>query len=164
MATYAIGDVQGCFDELQQLLNHLNFAPAKDTLWFAGDLINRGPKSLETLCFVKQLANKQVSVLGNHDLHCLNLYFTKEYKKITKSHALYPLFQNNQCAELMHWLSNQPLLHYDSQVNCLMVHAGIPPDWDLATCLKKAKEIETISQNKYKDQRRLRRQVYLISK
>ena len=63
MATYAIGDVQGCFDELQQLLNHLNFAPAKDTLWFAGDLINRGPKSLETLCFVKQLANKQVSVL-----------------------------------------------------------------------------------------------------
>ncbi len=140
MATYAIGDIQGCFDELQQLLQQLNFDQANDQLWFCGDLVNRGPKSLETLRFVKGLGDAAVTVLGNHDLHLLAK--AEGFGKQLKQDTLDEILNAPDCDELMHWLRHQPLLHYDNELGYSMVHAGLPPQWDLATAQSCARELE----------------------
>ena len=141
MAVYAIGDVQGCFDELMTLLNNIHFNPENDSLWFAGDLVNRGTQSLEVLRFVKSLGDKAVTVLGNHDLHLLAIY-TKIRK--TKSADLKAILKADDCDELMTWLRHRPLMHHDQKLGYTLVHAGLAPQWDLTLAQQCANELETV--------------------
>lgn len=130
MATYVIGDVQGCYDELQRLLDLIKFDSAKDKLWFAGDLVNRGPKSLKTLRFVHNLGKAAKIVLGNHDLHALALYH--EVASIRGKDTLDKLLNASDSDELFSWLAKQPLYQYSNKHDVLMVHAGVPVHWGLA--------------------------------
>lgn len=140
MATYIVGDVHGCFDELQQLLESANFNPQHDELWLTGDLVSRGPKSLETLRFVKGLGDAGKTVLGNHDLHLLaihqGIHPNKEKDNLT------PLLNAPDCEELLNWLRFQPLILRHPEFNFVMVHAGISPQWTIQQAEKLATEIE----------------------
>lgn len=142
MATYAIGDIQGCFDDLTALLDRLNFDPAADRLWFTGDLVNRGPKSLETLRFVKALGDRAVTVLGNHDLHLLAVAHGKA--KFNSSDNFDDVLQADDAAGLVQWLLSCPVLHHDEALGYTMIHAGLPPQWDLATARACALELESV--------------------
>ncbi len=146
MSTYVIGDVQGCFDELMALLKLINFNPKQDKLWFCGDLVNRGPKSLEVLRFVRSLGDTAITVLGNHDLHLLAIYYQK--KDLRENDSLYPVLQADDKKELMSWLRKRPLVHYDKSFKTLLVHAGLVPQWNLADALKYADELHNILRNK----------------
>lgn len=145
MATYAIGDVQGCFAELQELLQQIAFDPTQDTLWFVGDLVNRGSQSLETLRFVKQLGKSAKTVLGNHDLHLLALAHGLAPGKA--SPELAPILVAPDREELLSWLLHRPLLHHSKKLNYTMIHAGFPPQWDLATAKACAKEVQAVLQS-----------------
>lgn len=142
MATYAIGDVQGCYEPLQRLLAHINFDPQQDQLWFAGDLVNRGPQSLEVLRFIKNLGDSAISVLGNHDLHLLAMHYAKLNSR--KSDTLNAIFAASDRDELLDWLRHRPLLHLDEEQNWCMTHAGLPPKWSATTAQKLAQEVEAI--------------------
>ena len=146
MAIYAIGDVQGCYSELCRLLEKINFDPAEDTLWFCGDLVNRGPESLQTLKFVKSLGDSALTVLGNHDLHLLALHHG--VKKVGDSTSLRKILKSPVRDELMDWLQTQPLLHYDKRHKAVVVHAGIHPAWGLSKARKLAGEVEAALQGK----------------
>jgi len=126
MAIYAIGDVQGCYDDLLKLLDAIAFNPETDLLWFAGDLVNRGPKSLDVLRFVKGLGNAAVAVLGNHDLHLLAAYASGIVHKKDTFQAVLDAPDGD---ELIDWLRFRPLFHTNNEF-CLL-HAGLPPQWDL---------------------------------
>lgn len=143
MTTYAIGDVQGCFFYLEKLLEKIQFDPKQDVLWFTGDLVNRGPQSLETLRFVKSLGKNQQIVLGNHDLHLLAV--ADGAQKIFSGDTLTPILEAPDRDELLDWLCCQPLLHIEN--NFLMVHAGIAPQWDLVAAKKYAREVEMVLQS-----------------
>ncbi|HJO35530.1 MAG TPA: symmetrical bis(5'-nucleosyl)-tetraphosphatase [Gammaproteobacteria bacterium] len=140
MAVYAIGDLQGCFEELQRLLDRLHFDPAADRLWFAGDLVNRGPDSLATLRFVHSLGERAAVVLGNHDLHLLTLY--AQGRGAEANATLRPIFAAEDVTVLLEWLRHQPLLHHDARLGFTMTHAGLPPAWDLAQAQACAREVE----------------------
>ncbi|WP_012068766.1 symmetrical bis(5'-nucleosyl)-tetraphosphatase [Marinomonas sp.] len=140
MATYVIGDLQGCLTPLVQLLEQINYHPEQDKLWFAGDLINRGEESLETLRFIKSLGNNATVVLGNHDLHLLAV--SHGYGKLKRGDTLAEILTAGDRDDLMDWLRHQPLFHYDEQLNTVMTHAGIPPCWDLQKAQTLAKEVE----------------------
>lgn len=142
MAVYAIGDIQGCFDELQALLEIIHFSPQHDHLWFAGDLVNRGPKSLETLRFIKGLGNRAISVLGNHDLHLIAA--AHGHPIASDDHTLDAILNAPDRDELIDWLRQQPLLHHDAALGYTMVHAGLPPQWDLKLARQCAQEVETM--------------------
>jgi bis(5'-nucleosyl)-tetraphosphatase (symmetrical) len=144
MAVYAIGDIQGCFDELQALLDLIRFDPACDRLWFAGDLVNRGPKSLETLRFVRELGPLAVTVLGNHDLHLLAAAHGSPLNHDDGS--LHAILAAPDRDELIDWLRRQPLLHHDNALGFTLVHAGLPPEWDLPLAQACAAEVETVLQ------------------
>ncbi len=144
MATYAIGDLQGCYDSLIQLLNKLKFDKRKDKLWFAGDLINRGTDSLSTLRFVKSLGDNAITVLGNHDLHLLAIAYGV---KTTRSPDLQRILDADDCDELLHWLSTRPLLHHDKKLNYTLTHAGIYPFWRLEQAQIYAAELEAELKN-----------------
>lgn len=139
MNTYLIGDVQGCFDSLQLLLKKIQFNPEKDRLGFAGDLVNRGPKSLEVLRFISQLKNPMV-VLGNHDLHLLALYFLKEFKHKNNDHTLNAILNAPDCDALIDFLLQQPLLFVEGEL--AMVHAGIPPQWSIDAAILHAATVQ----------------------
>lgn len=143
MAVYAIGDIQGCYDELQELLASLHFDRHQDRLWFVGDLVNRGPKSLETLRFVRGLGPAAVSVLGNHDLHLLAAAHGIHPGSVDDD-TLEPILAAPDREELIDWLRRLPLLHYDGKLGYLMVHAGLPPQWDLALAQRCAAEVEAV--------------------
>jgi bis(5'-nucleosyl)-tetraphosphatase (symmetrical) len=134
MSIYAIGDIQGCFDELLRLLDAISFNENTDQLWFAGDLVNRGPKSLETLRFVKALGSSAVTVLGNHDMHLLAASCIQ--KIADKKDALSQVLEAPDRDELIHWLRHQPLFHHNDDF-CL-VHAGLPPQWNFNKTKKMA--------------------------
>ncbi|MEL7448810.1 MAG: symmetrical bis(5'-nucleosyl)-tetraphosphatase [Pseudomonadota bacterium] len=146
MAVYAIGDVQGCHRELMALVDALRFDPAKDKLWFAGDLVNRGDGSLETLRFIRSLGSRAVSVLGNHDLHLLAL--AEGLTTPRRSDTLDDILKAPDRDELLHWLRHRPFAHYDKKLNCLMVHAGVLPQWSLKKVLKLASKAEHRLQRK----------------
>ena len=138
MAIYAIGDLQGCYEPLQRLLDKVRFDPQRDTLWFAGDLVNRGKQSLQTLRFVRGLGSAAVTVLGNHDISLI-----AAFHGLRKPHkTLKPLVDAPDYAELVTWLAQRPILHVDAQLGYAMCHAGIAPQWDLATAQQCAAEIE----------------------
>src|SRR5438477_7195391 len=124
MATYAIGDVQGCFDELQALLAELPFGQA-DRLWFVGDLVNRGPKSLEVLRFVRDLGDRAITVLGNHDLHLATQHEGFERKR--KDDTFGDVLEARDAKELVAWLRTRPMMHVEGRY--AMVHAGLLPQW-----------------------------------
>ena len=142
MAIYAIGDIQGCFDDLLRLLDKIKFDDKYDQLWFAGDLVNRGPKSLETLRFVKSLGSSAVSVLGNHDLHLIAAAYKQ--RKPNKKDSLQQILQAPDCDELLHWLRRRPLFHHNHDF-CLL-HAGLPPQWDFFKTKKMALKAEQVIQ------------------
>lgn len=141
MATYAVGDLQGCLQALQCLLKQVAFDPTRDRLWLVGDLVNRGPQSLETLRFLYNIRESLMCVLGNHDLHLLAA--GQNIERLKKADTLLEILGAPDCAELLEWLRQQKLMHYDEQRNVALVHAGIPPQWSLRKALKCAAEVET---------------------
>ena len=145
MATYAIGDVQGCFEQLQQLLKKLEFNSDKDKLWFAGDIINRGPASLETLRFIKSLGDNAITVLGNHDLHLLAV--ANGRGKQGKKDTIQSILNAKDKDELLDWLIHRPLMHYDENLDACLVHAGIYPYWSIPQALDHAREVEAFLQS-----------------
>jgi bis(5'-nucleosyl)-tetraphosphatase (symmetrical) len=145
MAIYAIGDVQGCFEPLQQLLRAIRFNPTQDTLWFTGDLVNRGPQSLETLRFVRDLGDRAITVLGNHDLHLLAVAYAGQATR--PGDTLSEILNAPDREALLHWLRFRPLMHLDATHNCALIHAGLPPTWDLATAQRCARDIEIVLRN-----------------
>lgn len=150
MATYAVGDLQGCFKELQQVLALAQFDPANDVLWLTGDLVNRGPQSLDCLRFVKNLGSAAKTVLGNHDLHLLAVAMVGAESK--NKDTLTDILNAPDCAELMAWLRQQPLMLIDRQKKIVMSHAGIFPAWNLEYAQQRAQEVEAVLQsNQCKD-------------
>lgn len=139
MATYAIGDVQGCFAKLQNLLLQICYQPHRDVLWFVGDLVNRGPDSLTTLRFISSLDNAVV-VLGNHDLHLLAVYYG--LKEFYADDTIQDILAAPDCDQLLFWLRQQKLMHYDAQFDIVMTHAGVAPQWSLQQALELAHEVE----------------------
>jgi len=128
---WAIGDIQGCYDSLRQLLDEIEFDPELDQLWIAGDLVNRGNKSLETLEYLYSIKDSIKVVLGNHDITLLATHWG-----IRKSNpTIDPIFSSPKREILMEWLRLQPFVHYDKELGYVMAHAGIPPAFDLDMAL-----------------------------
>lgn len=138
MPTYAIGDVQGCLDELRLLLDKIGFDARRDRLWFTGDLINRGPHSAATVRFVRDLADAAVVVLGNHDLFLLMI--DAGYGKIHRGDTMQEILEAPDKHELIAWLRSRKLAHYED--GHLMVHAGVLPQWDAPKAVALAGEVE----------------------
>ena len=144
MSTYAVGDIQGCFDPLCRLLDKLKFDPENDTLWVAGDMVNRGPDSLHTLRYLKGLGDNCVAVLGNHDLHLLAV--STGIRKTKSSDTIDDILAAPDRDELLGWLRHRPFVHHDPERNISMVHAGIPPIWTVEKALKKSRKLEAALQ------------------
>ncbi|MGB2079308.1 MAG: symmetrical bis(5'-nucleosyl)-tetraphosphatase [Vibrio sp.] len=138
MASYILGDIQGCFDELQALLDKVQFNPQNDTLYVAGDLVARGPKSLETLRFLFNLGDSAACVLGNHDLHLLAV--SLGIHKVNPKDKTQAIFEAEDKDELLTWLRHQPMMIEGNDF--VICHAGISPQWDLNTARKQAHAIE----------------------
>ena len=126
MATYAFGDVQGCFDELKQLLTKVDFQ-RQDRAWFVGDLVNRGPKSLEVLRFVRDLGERAVVVLGNHDLHLVAQH--EGFERPRKDDTFHDVLGAPDRRALVDWLRTRPMMHVEG--GFAMVHAGLLPQWSI---------------------------------
>lgn len=127
MATYAIGDVQGCYSELRSLLREFGFDTRRDRLWFAGDLVNRGPSSLQVLRFVADLEDRAHTVLGNHDLHLVAS--ARGARKLRAKDTFHDVLDAADGEALVDWLRNRPVIHHDPERAFVMVHAGIAPAW-----------------------------------
>ena len=140
MSIYAVGDLQGCLEPLKCLLDKVNFSPEHDKLWCAGDIINRGPDSLETLRYVYNLGNACITVLGNHDLHLLAIAYGDAQLK--PSDTLQEILEAPDALLLLDWLRHQPLLYHENGYT--LVHAGIPPQWTLSKAQSLAKEVEQV--------------------
>ncbi len=147
MAIYAIGDIQGCFDELQSLLDLCRFDPASDQLWLTGDLVNRGPDSLQVLRFVRGLGESAITLLGNHDLHLLAV--AEGLGKLRRPDTLQQIFDAPDREELLHWLRQRPLLHHDETLNTTLLHAGLPPQWDLTAARRYSAEVEAVLRSEH---------------
>ncbi|WP_127959855.1 bis(5'-nucleosyl)-tetraphosphatase (symmetrical) ApaH [Serratia microhaemolytica] len=142
MSTYLIGDVHGCNRELRALLAQVNFDPQRDQLWLTGDLVSRGLDSLAVLRYVHSLGSAVRMVLGNHELHLLAIYAGISRDK--PKYRISSLLAAEDCDLLINWLRRQPMLQVDPQRGLIMSHAGITPQWDLATAKQCAREIEAV--------------------
>ncbi|EKN3725498.1 TPA: bis(5'-nucleosyl)-tetraphosphatase (symmetrical) ApaH [Yersinia enterocolitica] len=142
MSTYLIGDVHGCLDELLALLAQVDFDPQHDTLWLTGDLVARGPASLDVLRYVRSLGSAVRMVLGNHDLHLLAVYAGISRNK--PKDRITPLLEAPDADELINWLRRQPVLQVDDKLKLIMAHAGITPQWDIETAQMCAREVESV--------------------
>lgn len=140
MATYAIGDLQGCFNELEELLSKIKFDPRNDQVWFVGDLVNRGPQSLQTIQYIRRLGDSAQCVLGNHDIHLIACH--AGIQKCKPNSSLSQILDCNEADDIIHWLRHQPLLHVDTQLNWVMVHAGFSPQWTLSIAQHCAHQVE----------------------
>jgi bis(5'-nucleosyl)-tetraphosphatase (symmetrical) len=132
--------VQGCDAELGELLRELKFSPDRDRIWFVGDLVNRGPQSLQVLRRVRSLGAAATVVLGNHDLHLLAIAAGAEEPR--RSDTLAPVLEAPDRDALLEWLVQQPLMHVDADLKLALVHAGLVPEWDIATAEACARELE----------------------
>lgn len=147
MTTYAVGDIQGCYDALRKLLKKVGFRPSVDQLWCLGDLVNRGPKSGDTLRYLQDLGDSCKIILGNHDLHFIALH--EGCAPGGNKDTLEALLAAADCAQLCDWLRGQPLAYLETIETLggprdhLMVHAGICPKWSLKKTLKLAAEVES---------------------
>jgi bis(5'-nucleosyl)-tetraphosphatase (symmetrical) len=140
MSIYAIGDIQGCHAELQQLLQQIHFDPVQDKLWLVGDLVNRGPDSLHVLRLVKSLGDSAITVLGNHDLHLLAV--AAGVAELHRSDTLDEVLNAPDRDELLTWLRQQRLLH--TQDGYVLVHAGLLPQWSVKQAASLAREVEDV--------------------
>lgn len=140
MASYVIGDIQGCFHSFQQLLKKIRFNPGQDRLWFVGDIINRGAGSLEMMRWAYEHQDNLVLVLGNHDLHAIAV--AEGFVPLHKSDTLQPLLDAPNAQKLMTWLRHQPLIYQEHDL--LMVHAGLLPQWSADEAMSLAREVETV--------------------
>ncbi|HKA42024.1 MAG TPA: symmetrical bis(5'-nucleosyl)-tetraphosphatase [Burkholderiales bacterium] len=142
MSTYAIGDVQGCYDQLMRLLEQAGYDERRDRLWFVGDLVNRGPRSLATVRFVKGLAERAVTILGNHDIALLAI--AEGIKKPHRSDTFGDILAAPDRDELVAWLRHRQMMHADGAY--AMVHAGLLPQWTIAQALALGREVEAALQ------------------
>ncbi len=140
MSTYAIGDIQGCYNAFRLLLERIRFDPAKDRLWLVGDLVNRGPKSLDVLRHVRSLGDCVTTVLGNHDLHLLAV--AAGARRLSRTDTFANVLKAKDSDDLIDWLRNRPMIVYDDKRNRLLVHAGLPPLWTVRRALKEAAKVE----------------------
>lgn len=147
MAVWAIGDIQGCYKPLRALLKKISFDPSRDRLWLAGDLVNRGEGSLETLKYLYSIRKNVEIVLGNHDMTLIAAYYG-----IKKSNpTLDPILNSPDAKKLIKWLRGQKILHVDYQLGYCMSHAGISPEFDLGMALRYARRIEEKLQSEHAD-------------
>ncbi|AOY89790.1 bis(5'-nucleosyl)-tetraphosphatase (symmetrical) [Marinobacter salinus] len=142
MTDYAIGDIQGCYDRLRDVLAKVDFSPSRDRLWVAGDLINRGPASLATLRYIESLGSSAVVVLGNHDLHLLAVALGGHQTR--KKDTLSDILDAPDHNKLIAWLRQQHLCIHDSERNLVMAHAGLPHIWSVDRAMSYAREVETV--------------------
>lgn len=142
MATFAIGDIQGCYSSLRRLLDKCRFDPARDRLWLVGDLVNRGPHSLAVLRFVKSLGARAITILGNHDLHLLVV--AAGHVKSHHGDTLAAILRASDRDELLDWLRHRKMMH--AGAGYAMVHAGLLPQWSIPKALGLAREVETALQ------------------
>lgn len=142
MSIYAIGDIQGCADAFERLLDRLNFDPARDRLWLVGDLVNRGPASAAVLRRVMSLGKRVISVLGNHDLHLLAA--ATGIRETREADTFGDVLEAPDAGDMIDWLRHRPLLHWDERRATVLVHAGIPPFWDVREAKARAEEVETL--------------------
>ena len=139
MAHYAIGDIQGCYTELTALLAKIGFNHGTDTLWLTGDIVNRGPQSLEALQFAMRHESSVRTVLGNHDLHMLAVSYG--FGKIRRGDTISPILEHRESRKMLDWVRAQPLLiRGDKHV---LVHAGLLPKWSIDKAESLALEVET---------------------
>ncbi len=143
MATYIIGDLQGCHADLRALLERVGFDAARDCLWFTGDLVNRGPASLAALRFVRALGERAVVVLGNHDLHLLACRHVDGIAP-RAGDTLDDVLSAPDRDELLDWLRARPLIHHDTAHGLTLVHAGLPPQWSLPEALALGEEMAAL--------------------
>ncbi len=142
MADYAIGDIQGCYDRLLDVLDRIGFSPSRDRLWVAGDIINRGPSSLESLRYIRNLGSSAVVVLGNHDLHLLAVALGGHAVK--KKDTLHDILDAPDHDDLLQWLLQQNICIHDAGRNFVMAHAGLPHIWTVDQAVALSEELETI--------------------
>jgi len=138
VAVWAIGDIQGCYDSLQELLKRIKFNIAEDELWIAGDLVNRGDKSLEVLNYLYSIKDSIRVVLGNHDIALISAYAGIKRPNPT----IAPILEAPNVKELIDWLRHQPFLHWDYRLGYAMAHAGISPQFDFGAAIRYASRIE----------------------
>jgi len=145
MAVYAIGDLQGCLAPFERLLERVRFDPSHDRLWLVGDLVNRGPDSAACLRLVRDLGTTAITVLGNHDLHLLAT--AAGIRPLRTKDTLKQVLDQPDAGEMLDWLASRPLIHHDTELGWTLVHAGVPPAWNLVTAQREARAVEQVLQD-----------------